>query len=230
MSEIHNEVRALAHALGGKTTLKVIDVGGWNFSDSITIKRSLPHAQVVCFEPDDTNLRSFGANAIRHGVHVVPLAVSDENSEAVFFPSVSWKGRPWSASGSLLKPVVKAGTEEGVHHESLMYDLKGYEVKTIRLDTYCELNRLEPIDYLRIDVQGGEFKVIRGLGNVRPALIFAETCEFQTYETGMTLERFDQMMESLGYQIVKRFRDDTLYKHMQTLPAFTGVEWLPKLE
>lgn len=230
MSEIHNEVRALAHTLGGKTTLKVIDVGGWNFSDSITIKRSLPHAQVVCFEPADANLTNYGTNAIRHGIHVVPLAVSDENSETVFFPSVTWKGRPWSASGSLMKPVVKAGTEEGVQHESLMYDLKGYEVKTIRLDTYCDLNRFEPIDYLRVDVQGGEHKVMRGLGALRPALIFAETCEFDTYETGMTLEGFDQLMRSMGYEIVKRFRDDTLYKHALTLPNFAGIEWQPKLQ
>ena len=230
MSEIHNEVRALAHSLGGKTTLKVIDVGGWNFSDSITIKRSLPHAQVVCFEPADVNLSNYAANAIRHGIHIVPLAVSDENSEAVFFPSVAWKGRPWSASGSLMKPVVKAGTEEGIQHESLIYDLKGCEVKTIRLDTCCELNRFEPIDYLRMDVQGGEYKVIRGLGELRPALIFAETCEFETYETSMTIERFDQLMTSLDYQILKRFRDDTLYKHTPTLPDFAGVEWLPKLE
>lgn len=40
-----------------------------------------------------------------------------------------------------------------------------YNVMTIRLDTFCELYSIDEIDYLWIDAQGHDFKVIKSLGD-----------------------------------------------------------------
>ena len=105
----------------------------------------------------------------------------------------------------------------------------GYEVQIVRLDTFCELNNIDHIDYLHIDVQGAEKFVIEGLGILKPYFIFAETCEFATYESGITTEEFDSYMNNLGYEIVKRFRDDTLYKLKVAFIDFKMDHWLQKI-
>jgi hypothetical protein len=90
-------------------------------------------------------------------------------------------------------------------------------------------NNIDHIDYLHIDVQGNEHSVIKGLGNYRPYFIFAETCEFDTYESGTSLEKFELDLQDMGYEAIKRFRDDTLYKLKSEFVDFSITSWLPKI-
>jgi FkbM family methyltransferase len=224
MSEIHNETRVIQKTLGQKKDLIIFDIGGCNFHDSLYLKQYFPNSEIYSFEPSRDNLNSYKEQADRSGVLVVPVAVSNKNDATVFYNSPTHIG-----SGSTLKPKVKEGTHEGINHDGLLYDMDGYEVQIVRLDTFCELNNIDHIDYLHIDVQGAEKFVIEGLGNIRPYFIFAETCEFETYESGITTEDFDLYMDSLGYEIIKRFRDDTLYKLKSAFPDFEMDYWLPKI-
>jgi FkbM family methyltransferase len=191
--------------------LIIFDVGACNFNESYSFKELLK-AEVYAFEPDRDNIKAFAEMAISKGIKVFPIALSDEDSETIFYPSDNLNGIVWKYSGSLIKPVVKEGTSEGIYHHNLFYDLKGYKVTTKRFDTFCKENNISKIDYLHIDVQGAEMKVLSALGNYRPKLIFAETCEFDTYETGINLEDFDNFMKNLGYIIRNRFEYDTLYE------------------
>jgi hypothetical protein len=99
----------------------------------------------------------------------------------------------------------------------------------VRLDTFCELNNIDRIDYLHIDVQGGEHHVIKGLGKYRPYFIFAETCEFGTYESGTSLEEFEDELAMMGYEIFAKFRDDTMYKLKNEFIDLEIPNWLPKI-
>lgn len=224
MCEIHNEINVIKQAYPDNRRLTIFDVGGCNFHDSRALRAHLPYANIFSFEPDKVNLEQYGEEAARDLINIVPVAVSDSDSEVMFYQSLSHR-----ASGSILKPKTKPGTTEGIIHPGLFFDLEGIPVQTIRLDTFCKLNNILSIDYLHIDVQGAEEKVIKGLGDLRPGFIFAETCEFGTYESGTTLEEFDKLMSDMGYSIVNRFRDDTLYKHVETFPTFTKTDWLPKI-
>jgi len=224
MSEIHNELRVIKSTLGSKNNIVIFDVGGCNFHDSLYLKANLHNAEIYSFEPSKENLSVYKDNAESRGVIVVPVAVSNKNDATIFYNSPTHNG-----SGSTLKPKVKKGTSEGVNHEGLLYDMNGYDVQIVRLDTFCELNSIESIDYLHIDVQGAEHLVIEGLGKLRPYFIFAETCEFDTYESGTTLEKFESTLDAMGYEVVKRFRDDTLYKLKNEFVDFEMKEWLPKI-
>ena len=224
MSEIHNETRVIQQTLGEKKDLIIFDVGGCNFHDSLYLKQYFPHSEIYSFEPSKDNLNLYKQHADQAGILVAPVAVSNKNDTTIFYNSPTHNG-----SGSTLKPRVKDGTCEGINHGGLLYDMNGYEVQIVRLDTFCELNNIDHIDYLHIDVQGAEKFVIEGLGSIRPYFIFAETCEFETYESGITTEQFDLYMNDLGYEIVKRFRDDTLYKLKVAFPDFKIDHWLPKI-
>lgn len=224
MSEIHNEIRVIQKTIANKKDLVIFDVGGCNFVDALQFKRHIPNASVYSFEPNRDNIASYQYEANMEGVLVVPVAVSYKNDVMTFYNSTTHNG-----AGSTLKPVVKPDTSEGAVHDGLFYNMEGYEVQVVRLDTFCELNQINNIDYLHMDVQGGEHNVIKGLGNYRPYFIFAETCEFGTYETGTTLESFESDLFSMGYEIVNRFRDDTLYKLKDQFKDFYIDHWLPKI-
>jgi FkbM family methyltransferase len=197
----------------GKTDgLIIFDIGAHNFQDSINIKSTFPNSEVYAFEPDILNIKKYADNATRSGVKVFDFAMSDESGETTFYNSETLKGQEWSCSGSLLKPVTKEGTNEGLH-EGLLYNLIGYNVKIKTLKEFCDSKNISP-DVIHMDVQGAETKVMKGIGDYRPKIIFAETCEFDVYETNSSLEEFDNLMFSLGYKIVERLLYDTLYVHI----------------
>ena len=193
--------------------LVFFEVGACNFAEAIGFKQAFPAASVYAFEPDKTNLEMHAQNASNQGVIVAAVALSDEDSEARFYASDSLNGQVWKYSGSIIKPNVKPGTVEGINHDGLLFDLEGYDVQVVRLDTFCELNNIPKIDYLHVDVQGAEHKVVNGLGNLRPPYIYAETCEYDTYDTGITLEIFDELMADKGYAVEQRYQYDTLYRY-----------------
>lgn len=229
MSEIHNEINVIKQTLANKPNLIIFDVGGCDFNDACHFKNHFPHAQIFSFEPDETNLSVYKPRADQVGVLVAPVALSNCNDETTFYPSISYNGNTHKASGSTLKPNVKPGTAEGINHDGLLYDLNGYKIQIVRIDTFCELNNIDHIDYLHMDVQGAEKKVLEGIGSYRPSFIFAETCEFTTYDSGHTKEEFNEYMNQLGYEIIHEFRDDTLYKHKNVFPNFVPPTWLKKL-
>lgn len=229
MSEIHNEASVIRTAFPNKESLIIFDVGACNFYDSLYLRQEFPNANIYAFEPDNTNLANCPIIVEQSYINVVPVALSDHDDTVVFYPSVSYGGNDHKASGSILKPKTRLGTTEGAFHDTLHFDLKGYDVQTVRIDTFCELNDIAHIDFLHMDVQGAEMKVLGGLGNIRPTFVFAETCEFDTYESGTTLDAFNNYMSNLGYGIVKQFRDDTLYKLRSFNCSLQNHNWLPKL-
>lgn len=202
----------IQHIIGKTDGLIIFDIGAHNFEDSINIKSTLPNSDVYAFEPDVLNIKKYADNAIRSGVKVFDFAMSDESGETIFYNSETLKGQEWTCSGSLMKPVTKEDTSEGLH-EGLLYNLIGYNVKIKTLKEFCDSENISP-DVIHMDVQGAETKVMRGIGNYRPKIIFAETCEFDVYETHSSLEEFDNLMFSLGYKIVERLMYDTLYVHI----------------
>ncbi len=52
-------------------------------------------------------------------------------------------------------------------HESLVS--VPFEVKTIRLDDYCKANGINAIDFLKVDVEGAEYRVLKGLSELLAA-------------------------------------------------------------
>lgn len=229
MSEIHNEVKVIQKAFGDKKDLILFDIGACNFNDSLYLRHHFPLATIYSFEPDKINLNRCPSQVHDYHIHVVPIALSDSDDEIKFYPSLLHYGNEHRASGSILKPKTHPGTSEGIHHNSLFFDLEGYDVQTVRIDTFCKLNEINHIDFLHMDVQGAEIKVLKGLGSIRPSFIFAETCEFDTYESEITELEFNQFMDFLGYEIINKFRDDTLYKLKNEFIDFKIDSWLPKL-
>lgn len=193
--------------------ITIFDIGAHTFSDSLEFKAKCPEADVYAFEPDTYNLSTFAQRARDAGIVVCEHAFGDEDAEVKFFPSESFKGAKWTASGSIVEPVTKENSSEGISHEGLLYNLDGYKVECKTIQTFCKEMDIDRVDYMHIDTQGAEYRILRNLGDIRPFLIMAETSEYTNYKTGITVEIFDDLMTSLGYSILQRFDFDTLYTH-----------------
>jgi len=195
--------------------LVIFDIGACDFSEGVGLKNLFPNAEVYGIEADKINFDKHSPYAISGGVKPYNLAFADFNGKTKFYPSLyeTNKKIDWRFAGSIVKPILKENSNEAINH-TVLYDDNGVEVETMRLDTFCEKNSITKIDYIHIDVEGAEDKVLSTIGSFRPEFIYAETYHFEVrnYDNKITLEEFDSLLESLGYKVSYRFQYDTLYE------------------
>jgi FkbM family methyltransferase len=193
----------------------ILEIGACDFQDSINFKHMYPHSRVIAVEADVENYRRHHKSAEALGIETFHLAISDKDGTTTFYPSLYEKTKKieWRYAGSILKPLLKDNSDEGINH-TVLFDIKGVEVNTSRFDSFCIKNNLDEIDLLFIDVEGAEYKVMNSLGEYRPKLIFSETAHYdkKSYDNDLSLEQYDDMMFSLGYEVIERLEWDTLYK------------------
>jgi len=212
MTDPEFELCIIANNFANKKDLIIFDIGAYDFWHSRLFKSNFHHAYVYAFEPDINNIEKYASIHNNDRIIISPIAVSDVDDFIRFYPSTELAGKSYQGSGSILKPVVRDNTNEGKYHNTLYFDLNGYEVQSMRIDTFCKKFKITHIDYMHIDVQGAEMKVMKGLGNIRPKFIFAETCEFETYESNITYDDFNVFMNNLGYDVIEKLTLDTVYK------------------
>ena len=153
----------------------IFDVGTWDGADAVAFKHNWPDARVIAFEACPDNYAQITARGLcaAEGVEVQHLAVCDHN-RGVEFTSCEdeHQGPNHGMSGSVLPPT--ALLKRGAPH---LHFKEPRLVPSVRLDAFCLLQGIGRIDVLHVDVQGAEFMVLRGLGLLRPGLIFLETDE-----------------------------------------------------
>jgi FkbM family methyltransferase len=196
---------------GDQKNLVIFDIGACNFEESVIFKNKFPSSTVYAFEPDINNIQKYAHFAEENGIIVTPVALSNETGETIFYPSETLNGESWRMSGSILRPIVVENTSEGLYNPGLIYNMEGYKVQTMRLDFFCEQKSISNIDFIHIDVQGAEMKVLSCLGNFKPRLIYAETTAFHIYETNITSEIFINFMYGLGYDVLYQLEYDTVF-------------------
>jgi FkbM family methyltransferase len=86
---------------------------------------------------------------------------------------------------------------------------KEVTVQTIRLDSYSRKHAITHIDLLKIDVQGNELKVLRGLGEyLRPDFVKYIQLEYDSTYVDAAIRLFDMyaILEGHGYRVCKVYR------------------------
>lgn len=194
----------------------IFDIGACDFTDSKNYKQMFPNAQVFAVEADPTNYERHSNNAQMLGVKTFNFAMSDSEGFANFYPSLTEisKGVEWRYAGSIMKPLLKPNTNEALNH-TVLYDTQGIQINTKRFDQFCNEIGVDQVDFLHIDVEGAEYKVVQSFGKIRPTLIFAETYHYEvkSYANEMNLQQFNELMSSLGYEVLQRMTYDTLYQY-----------------
>src|SRR6266542_2000031 len=196
----------------------VVDVGA-NIDDYSLMAASLleGRGQGHAFEPWAEVCNRLARNASLNkfsSLHLNQAAASDSDGvERLYIP----ENEAWTM----------ASLVPGVHDQS------GFrEVRTTRLDTYCRAHSVPRVELLKIDAEGGDLKVLRGMGTLvqtwQPDVIcevlppFAE--EIEQFFHGTQYRKFligeRELMES------DRLRADPRYKDYY----FTCRERLPSVQ
>jgi len=143
--------------------------------------------QVFAFEPDPENRSHLLENTrIYPGVHVDSRAVSDKMEESVpFFTS-----KESSGVGSLSAFLSS--------HE------QAYSVSTTTLDEFFREEDVDKIDYLKVDTEGFDLMVLKGIDwkRIQPKVILCEFEDAKTQKLGYTYATLADFLVGKGYHVI----------------------------
>jgi len=150
--------RDLTYLLGAKTNLTVFDVGAHTGQTLSSIKQHFPSARVCCFEPDPDSFAEL--ETVAKGLSEVTLhqvALGDQNGFLDFHRNKE------SMTNSLL---AAAPEVQRMAFAELMTLRETVSVPVETLDSFCEKSGIPKIDFLKIDCQGYDLRVLQGAGRM----------------------------------------------------------------
>ncbi len=193
MSERAKPMGTLEHILDLDLTLQIADVG------AAVIIEEPPYQQLMDgglahLHAFDAEERNHHALRLKHGdkVTVYPDIIGDGRTQTLHIASI-----PESGMTSLLKPSQKH-LEFFNGFENFGAIKKTTDVKTTRLD---DISDLPSIDYLKIDIQGGELQALQnGLQKLATCIAVQMEISFvQLYENQPRFGEVDVWMQSQGF-------------------------------
>jgi FkbM family methyltransferase len=178
----------------------VLDVGAHHgLYALLASKRVGRKGRVIAFEPSSRERRALRLHALlnfRTNISVQGLAVGDADGQIDLYVM---RARD-SGCNSLRPPAADAGSA-----------VRRQRVQTIRLDAWLKKAGVNKVDFIKLDVEGGELDALRGAehlldGNSRP-LILAEVQDVRTRPWGYSAR------EIIDYLAARRYRWFRLVEH-----------------
>jgi FkbM family methyltransferase len=209
---IEGELRDL---FSGEAPLTIFDIGACEGEDSIRYARLFPASRVFAFEPLPRNLaiaeRLIGTSGVTN-VRLIPCALAESDGEADFHVS---SGHPpdvpetsdWdygNKSSSLLPPDAHTKIHPWVHFDEVIR----VPVRTV-LSVAHEWD-LDRVDFMHIDVQGAELKVLQGAGDLLATVtaIWLEVEAVPLYRDQPLRDEVAEFLSAHGFEL----RRDTVGK------------------
>jgi len=184
----------LTKTFSKKDKLLIFDVGAHRGETVSRLIKLFPNSRVLCFEPfpdSFQHLKSFEAeNIVLHN-----FGFSDNSGTEDFFVNHG------SATNSLLRSSENA---EHTWGNPEVYNQKSkISCEFTTMDSFISENNISSIDFLKIDVQGAEHKVLAGaietLSQKIPKLIQLEIILVDTYEGQKSMGYYTNFLEKYGY-------------------------------
>lgn len=194
----------------GQKDLVIFEIGACEGEDTIKLRRKFPAATIYAFEPLPKNIQRMKRNYKQYAVddiNMYQMALSDRNGQAEFYVS---SGHPenmpntnnWdygNKSSSLLAP-----KEHKKIHKWVKFNQE-IKVKTQRLDSFCQDQSINRIDFIFLDVQGAELMVLEGAGNLlkNVRMIWMEVEAVELYSGQPLKNDVETFMKSRGFKCIK---------------------------
>lgn len=184
--------------------INFFDIGCADLEDTINFKNSLPNSNFYAFECNEKFKESNIELSLNFGVNYFHNALSDTEGDIIFYPTDTFNGqKDWNTSGSTCKPIPN-------EYYDVTYG-EPYFVNSVILNKFCDENNISP-DFIHIDVEGAEYKILSKLGKYRPLCIWSEIDAFDILnERGVKYEDFDNLLYSYGYKKIYSNHIDALY-------------------
>ena len=179
----------------------IFDVGCYDGGDSVRFKYWFPDSQVHAFEASTELYKNMKRQP---DIFYNNYIVCDSEGEKDF-NIIKLNGKVYAASSIY---------EVSDHFKNCFSSLEisGKEkVKCITIDSYCEINNIQQIDFMQVDVEGASVDVLMGMKNIKPKLIYLEKENNDKYINNKK-ESINDILTARGYTLVEEFSSDVLYK------------------
>jgi FkbM family methyltransferase len=181
-----------------------LDVGAYHGIFSVLAGMKLASGgQVIAFEPSPRERLRFDFHTRMNDLSRVclePYAASSGRSKKRFFTVES----DFSSMNSLQEPSIEWPKQETI-------------VETIDLDSYLRERQIERVDFMKIDVEGGELQAFQGarhlLTSIRPILI-CEVLDWVTTPWGYPAREIVDYLAAEDYEWFDFQNDGTLKPHI----------------
>jgi FkbM family methyltransferase len=169
----------------------VLDIGAHHgYYSLLASKRVGPHGRVISFEPSSRERRALRLHLMLNfcwNVSVEPVALGNEERETDFY-LVDGLQTGWN---SLRPPPLPTGM------------LRATRVRMARLDDCLRRRKIERVDFIKLDAEGGELDILSGAtqlleGRPRP-VILAEVQDTRTGSWGYPASEIVAVLERVGY-------------------------------
>jgi FkbM family methyltransferase len=177
----------------------IVDVGANIGLFSYFIRRQLPAARILAFEPMPETAAALRLNAARHGfgdAHIEQCALGADREERVeftYFPHLPGNSTRYPHEKALQKSVMlRLEPPDDVHREHTGHTVTA-EVR--RLSSFLRAD--QSVDLLKVDVEGAELDVLRGIDPEHWPLIGQVVLEVQDLDG--RLRKICDLLASRGF-------------------------------
>jgi FkbM family methyltransferase len=198
----------------------VFDVGSFIGLYSLCARSLNPECKIVAFEPDPANCRSIRRNV-----------------EANRFGGITvWEAAAGDTAGAVLLTRAQADANSSTNHVVRSQAASGSETPIVTLDGLVADRKIPPPDVVKIDVEGYEAHVLRGmrevLSSARPTLLMELHPSFlRAY--GESVEGIDAFLGQFGYvkSVLRKpgFGTRTTHSQIHVRYTWTAQESVPDL-
>jgi FkbM family methyltransferase len=180
----------------------IFELGANNGSDTINFSKIL-NSKVYAFECDPRNkLEHLPSNVVK-----TYNAISDKDGVEILTMSGTYNGKKWTESSSIKQP-----KNHLKRYPTCTFDKK-IKVPCISLDTFCNKNNIEHIDFVWADLQGAEENMIKGGIEIlqKTRFLYTEFSDNELYAGQITL---NQILELLpDFEVVGIYGENVLLKN-----------------
>jgi FkbM family methyltransferase len=198
------EKEEISHYLSSDSVF--LDIGANIGLFSYYLKRKLKNLRILAFEPHPLLFQCLDLTQKQNtiaGVTCFNLAFSNEAGNSLLFLDQTDSGGHSLNFASLKKD---------------KSSLKSVEVETCTLDQFMEAQKLERVDFIKIDVQESEQNVLQGAQRL-----------IETFRPSFLIEFHNSILKDQGFYSKSAFPlvEDYLWKHVGSSNSFSTMTELP---
>ncbi len=176
----------------------IVQAGGHHGSETADLALLWPFGRIIAFEPNPHAFKfGFARTSYLENVEFYPLGLHDQEGEFDFYVCLGESGtdRAFEHASSLLKP---SSCME------LNYQGPIEKVECVILDEWCKVNKVDHIDFLRLDTQGSELAVLLSSPEILRTIkvIHVETFLFPFREGITRYAEMKQFLERSGFSLL----------------------------
>ena len=188
----------------------IFEIGCADGRDTKEFIEVFKNLKIYCFEPEPKNIEIVKSTINYKNHFLFEGVISDQTGVINFNRSRTDNPNDLSYSGSIKKPKEHLNEWPFIKFDDII------EVQSIKLDDFCEKNKIDFIDFIWADVQGAEeAMIIGGLKtlNEKVKFLYTEYSNKEYYEEQIAL---DKILQLLGdrWSIVEDFGTDVLLKNI----------------